>query len=67
MPSKEKRKVLSVGDSIAVTLPKPFADYHSLKSGDSVQVIYDGLYLVFPPGSENKLKERRKLIDELLR
>jgi antitoxin component of MazEF toxin-antitoxin module len=67
MPAKEIRKIQATGDSVAVTIPKPYADYHDLKPGKPVALFYDDLMVVVPPGSERKLKDRRKLLDKLLR
>jgi antitoxin component of MazEF toxin-antitoxin module len=39
MPSQEERRVFQLGGSLAVTLPKPWADYHRLQAGDRVIVI----------------------------
>ena len=53
MPSREKRKVIKVGTSRAVCLPKPFLDYHKVGEGDEVTLIYDGgVLMVLPRGIE---------------
>ena len=67
MPAKELRKVLATGASVAISIPKPYADYHELKPGRRVVIFYDGLMLVVPQAAEQKLKKCMPLVDELLR
>jgi len=42
MPILVERKLFTTGDSLAVTLPKPWVNYFRLKAGDSVEVIANG-------------------------
>jgi antitoxin component of MazEF toxin-antitoxin module len=67
MPAREKRKVLAAGDSVAITIPKPYADYHELRPGKTITLFYDDLLVAVPEGSESKLREKRRLLHELLR
>ena len=67
MPAKEERKGLATGGSVAISIPKPYADYHSLKPGKRVLIFYDGLMLVVPSDAARGLRKCMPLIDELLR
>ena len=67
MPAKEERRVLATGDSVAISIPKPYADYHGLKPGKRVLIFYDGLMLVVPSAAAQKLRKCMPLVDELLR
>jgi len=39
IPEGRKRKIIEVGNSSAVTLPKPWLKYNNLEIGDSVELI----------------------------
>ena len=39
MPNLVERKLFATGDSLAVTLPKPWINYFRLKAGDSVEMV----------------------------
>ena len=49
-----------------VALPTDYRRYHNLNPGATVQVLYDSLLLIVPPGAEEKLKEREDLVRRLL-
>ena len=38
MAHREIRKLIPMGDSIGVTLPKPWLDFNNMKSGDSIEI-----------------------------
>lgn len=42
VPHIQTRKIVGCGGSIAVTIPKPWADFYGLKQGDHVTVISNG-------------------------
>jgi len=44
---KTKRKVLKLGDLLAVSIPKSYADYYNIKPKDNVEVITsdDGIFI----------------------
>ena len=67
MPSKTTRKIIELGNSGVVSLPKEYRDYHNLKPGDIVIVLWDGFVLLIPKELENRITEKKELIDELLR
>lgn len=48
MPTKYVRKIIEVGHSVAVTLPKPWVQYFDLKIGDKVEVIADEVITIKP-------------------
>lgn len=67
MPSKEHRKVIKLGASKVISLPKPFLDYHRVEEGDKVLLLYDSIVLVMPDNiSKRKMRAKDKLIRELL-
>lgn len=67
MPSQETRKVINLGSSKVISLPKPFLDYHKVKVGDKVLLLYDSIILVMPEDtSAAKLLKKAKQIKALL-
>ena len=66
MPAKENRKIMKHGTSGVITIPKPYRDYHNLKPGNTVTVLYDSLLLIIPKSLEKLLHEKAALIDALL-
>ena len=67
MPSREHRKIIRMGASQGITLPKPFLDYHKVKDGEEMLLLYDNIILVLPRGvSEEVLEKKANLIKELL-
>jgi bifunctional DNA-binding transcriptional regulator/antitoxin component of YhaV-PrlF toxin-antitoxin module len=66
MPALEKRKVLPIGEGgRAITLPKPFVDYHKIKPKDEVQILYDTILIVRPEGVKLS-EEKEALLKQLL-
>ena len=53
------RKVIKVGDSLAVTLPNDFAKAQSITEKDYLQYYYSGTFIIFltRPYDEEKLKK----------
>jgi len=66
MPAKSTHKVMKHGTSGVVVIPKPYRDYHDLKPGSTVTILYDSLLLIVPKGRENLIQEKSELIDQLL-
>lgn len=66
MPARELRKVLRHGSSYVVTIPKAYADYHGLKPGSIITVLYDSLVIMAPKDVEDILRYEAELIDQLL-
>ncbi|MFC1958625.1 AbrB/MazE/SpoVT family DNA-binding domain-containing protein [Chloroflexota bacterium] len=58
MPIKVERILFRVGEgSLAVTLPKAWVAYNSLKPGDKVDVVVNGgvhIHIKEDPGTEGK-------------
>jgi len=50
MPARSERRILAVGGSRAVALPPDWLEAVDLKTGDTVDVIYDSVVLVKPQG-----------------
>jgi len=64
MPSKETRTVISLGSknkSLAITLPAPWVNYHKIKQGQKISLIYNGVLVVCPD------KEHEEKITELMK
>ena len=66
MPAKSEHKIMKHGTSGVVVIPKPYRDYHNLKTGSTVTVLYDSLLLVVPKSLEHILRDKAALIDQLL-
>jgi len=43
MPLPFKRKIIKVGSTLGITIPKPFIDRFSLKKGNQVNLVSDAL------------------------
>ena len=41
MPSVERRKILEIGKSLAITLPPNWLEVHGIKPGEEVFVVVD--------------------------
>ncbi|MCW4015537.1 MAG: AbrB/MazE/SpoVT family DNA-binding domain-containing protein [Candidatus Bathyarchaeota archaeon] len=54
MPQKETRKLVAIGNSLGVTLPKGWIDYFDLKLGDKLEVITNGNVTLKPKQSKKK-------------
>ena len=48
MPTLEHRKIIRVGNSLAVTIPKPWLAYYQLKEGSTVLVETDDYVRIKP-------------------
>lgn len=53
---KDMRKVLQVGESTGITLPREYLDESGIKRGDSVEVVFFGSVLKIKPISSDKLQ-----------
>jgi antitoxin component of MazEF toxin-antitoxin module len=49
MPHEETRKIIRVGNSLAVTMPKDWVQYFQLNQGDEVKVVSNGSIVIMPP------------------
>jgi antitoxin component of MazEF toxin-antitoxin module len=48
LPHKDSRKIIKLGNSYAVTLPKKWAEYFGVREKDNVQVISNGVVIIKP-------------------
>ncbi len=57
MPHEQTRKIIRVGNSLAVTIPKPWLTYHKLDEKDHLKVVSNSTITLEPPkkkrGSQN--------------
>jgi antitoxin component of MazEF toxin-antitoxin module len=57
MPHIETRKLIRIGNSLAVTIPKPWLRYFNLTDKDKVTVLSNGKVVIEP---QNKPVQRRR-------
>jgi len=50
MPGLRSRKIVCVGDSLAVTLPPDWLRWNRLKAGDTVELTFNGVVKIRPVG-----------------
>lgn len=55
-------KIIAMGDSVAITLPKSWVEEHNLRVGDTVVKVSDRILMIFPltPDTEKVSEYRRK-------
>jgi antitoxin component of MazEF toxin-antitoxin module len=53
MPHEQTRKIIRVGNSLAVTIPKPWLRYFDLSEKDKVTVLSNGAVIIKPSKSRN--------------
>lgn len=58
--SKDVRKVIPVGGSLAITLPADYVKAHNIKPGDKIELTYNEVFLGEPIRMK-LLKEKEKL------
>ncbi len=66
MPAKTNRKIMKHGSSGVIAVPSDYRQYHNLKPGDNVEVLYDSLLLIVPEKLKHIADKKRELIDKLL-
>jgi len=61
-----KRKIIKVGDSKAVTIPKKWLDFHKYKGEEinEVSSLANDLVILVPEGKEEKAKKMLKQLEE---
>jgi antitoxin component of MazEF toxin-antitoxin module len=52
LPHEETRKIIRIGDSYAVTMPRAWIRYNKLKGKDEVVVVSDGSVVINPPAKK---------------
>jgi len=63
MPHEEVRKIIRVGNSYAVTMPRAWLRYFKLSDKDEVTVISDGLVQIKPPMKKEEAADQRARAD----
>jgi antitoxin component of MazEF toxin-antitoxin module len=63
MVSKDIRKLIRLGQSLYVSLPKEYVEAHKLKKGDKVEILFDEIIYI-EPVKEGKLADVVKKIKE---
>lgn len=48
MPSREVRNVIKVGNSLCISIPKPWAVYNKIENKSKVEVTYNGVLTIKP-------------------
>jgi len=66
VPAKENRKIMKHGSSGVIAITKPSRDYHNLKPGNTVTILYASLHFIIPKPHENLLHEKAELTDKTL-
>lgn len=62
---KDTRRIFKNGpSSVVISIPREFVERHSLKPGDSVEVIWDGYLYVIPVTQERIRDELRSFARE---
>ncbi len=46
MPHKQTRKIIKIGNSLGITIPKPWLDYFKLSENDRVTILSNGVLVV---------------------
>ena len=54
---KDVRKIIKVGTSVAITLPREYVDIHGLKPGDKMDLYFDEI-LHIEPIKEKEIAEK---------
>jgi len=49
LPHEEIRKIIRIGDSYAVTMPRAWIRYNKIRGKDEVLVVSDGSVVINPP------------------
>lgn len=62
MPHEETRRLIKLGDSLVITIPKAWTRYYNLKQKDAVTVISNGSVTIKPSKLEGKEEEPKKAI-----
>ena len=58
---KRTQKVLELGGSSYICLPRDFCGEHGIRKGDTVEVLYDGSVIVVPIKEEDIRREIEKI------
>jgi bifunctional DNA-binding transcriptional regulator/antitoxin component of YhaV-PrlF toxin-antitoxin module len=58
MPHEEIRKIIRVGNSYAITIPRAWLRYFKLSDKDELLVISDGTVIIKPPQKKQELEKQ---------
>jgi antitoxin component of MazEF toxin-antitoxin module len=61
MPHKQTRKIIRVGNSLAVTIPKPWLKYFELSEKDHVTVLSNGAVIIKPEKTKRSDSKHGKI------
>lgn len=69
MPSKYKRRIIKLGDSEVVTLPKEWRDYQDFKDdlegdGKDVEMLANRVLIIYKKGDKKAAENARKMMEE---
>lgn len=67
MAGKEERRIIKIGNSKGLTIPKAFINYHKLKVGNMVKVFYRDTMIVVPKKTrvnESKVKKALEVLEK---
>jgi antitoxin component of MazEF toxin-antitoxin module len=56
VPHEETRRIIRVGNSLAVTIPAPWVRYYRLEQKDEVTIISNSNIIIEPPSQKQKTK-----------
>jgi antitoxin component of MazEF toxin-antitoxin module len=54
MPHKQTRKIIKIGNSLGVTIPKPWLNYFELSEKDKVTILSNGAIIIKPRKIQEK-------------
>jgi antitoxin component of MazEF toxin-antitoxin module len=57
---KETRKIIKVGNSLAITLPREYIKAHGLEAGDKMDLYFDEILHIEPVKEEDILRKLGK-------
>jgi bifunctional DNA-binding transcriptional regulator/antitoxin component of YhaV-PrlF toxin-antitoxin module len=64
LPIYTRRKIIDLGGSNTVTLPKNWTDGSGVNPGDTVEVYADGILLIVPAGYKLDRQRAIKILEE---
>ena len=61
MPMKQKRRIIQLGRSRVIALPKGWLEYRDLKKGDEVEIVIDEELTIRPAKKQRKSRSGKQL------
>ena len=65
MPIRTRRKLIKVGGSESVTLPKEWVEGTGLSHGDTIEIYGDGILLIIPSSIKVEHTRALRLLNQL--